>query len=79
MTRKSFLLDGPLVLTTERRAVVVQQMAERLVEANVFACAQDSFRVLDHAGFVVMDIALLLEDARAVAQLTVVAKEMSET
>lgn len=74
-----FLIDGPLV--SDRRRDLVQRMAKDLNRFDSWQNEQDAIRSLFGYGYSIIDIALLLDDARQVAfQMTVdvVAREVGK-
>lgn len=78
MSTTCFLLDGPLMTAIERRQAITEVMAIDLIRAGVPACEQDTIRILNHCGYYWLDVALLAEEARALAFQEIVAREMSK-
>lgn len=77
MPRKCFLVDGPLMLATERRAALVTAMAADLKADGTYAERTDAHRSLSARGYSAFDISLLIDDARQVAVQEQVWKEMA--
>jgi hypothetical protein len=75
---KSFLVDGPIMLAPERRKETIERMAKDLAETGAIDSDQDSIRLLMHAGYPSLDVALLAGEARMVAMQEIVAREISE-
>ena len=76
---KTFLIDGPLMTTPERRAATLARMAVTLLEnPEGLAGERDSVRVLMAKGYHNIDVAILAGEARMAAFQEIVAKEMSE-
>jgi hypothetical protein len=71
---KSYLLDGPIMLVPERRAAMLDRMAADISAAGVADCEQDCVRVLMHAGYGYLNIAILAGQARNIA---IVMREMA--
>lgn len=77
---KSFLIDGPMMLTIERRKAMTQRMATDLIELG--APLEDDHvaaRFLFNNGYSMFDAALLAGEARALAFQDVVAREMGKS
>lgn len=64
----NFLLDGPMMLATERRAEMLGRMADALVEHDAFGSEQDAIRMLHHLGFGWMNVSLLAGEALVLAR-----------
>ncbi len=73
----SYLIDGPIMTTPERRQALVDRMAKDLAAGQVFLDMDDSVRALRGWGYSMIDVALLVADARMVAFQDLVAKEMA--
>lgn len=77
--KKTFLVDGPLVLTIERRRDTIEQMAQHLIRSGEnLTCDRDAVRVLLAKGYPTIDVALLAGEARMVAFQDIVAREMAK-
>ena len=76
MTAKMYLLNGPIMLAPERRQKLVEHMAADLSETGAYADRGESVRQLHRDGYKVLDIMLLVDDARQVAMQAEVAKIM---
>lgn len=80
----SFLLDGPISTTAERRQEAIERMASDLVEAcdqgavEVLGSDQEACRML-FGRYRMVDVALLAGEARARAQQEIVGREMSRS
>lgn len=61
------------------RAALIEAIAKDLIRYDALACEQDSIRSLFGRGYPMVDIVMLLDDARQVAMQEIVAKEMSES
>lgn len=72
------LVDGPLIETKPRRDVV-QKMAADLIRFGAVENEQDSIRSLFGNGYSMVDIVMLIDDARQVAMQEIVAKEMGKS
>ena len=76
---KPFLIDGPLMLATERRKAVLENMAMDLIQSGEhLTCDRDAVRVLTARGYPNLDVAILAGEARMLAYQEIVAREMSE-
>jgi hypothetical protein len=73
----SYLLDGPLMTTIERRSATIKRMANDLARYGALGCERDSVRALLSAGYSMIDVAILAGEARMVAFQEIVAEEMS--
>lgn len=78
LTFKTYLLDGPLMTTTERRQAVLVRMAATLTRLEAYLCDDDARRVLLREGYPGLDVGLLYQEARALAMQDVVAREISQ-
>jgi hypothetical protein len=78
MTAKPFLIDGPLMETSERRKCVLERMAKHLVLEGVPANDRDAVRLLMSKGYHHLDVAVLAGEARTLAYQEIVAAEMSK-
>ena len=77
--RKSFLIDGPLMSTIDRRKAVTKKMALDLIaHGESLLCDRDAIRVLLAKGYPTIDVALLAGEARMVAYQEIVASEMAK-
>jgi hypothetical protein len=76
---KPFLIDGPLLLAPERRALLIEHMAADLLETGAFVDRSESERQLHRDGYPCLDVMILVDDARQVAMQDVVAREMSRS
>lgn len=72
------LVDGPLIETTPRREIV-EKMAKDLIRFGAVANEQDSIRSLFGNGYSMVDIVMLIDDARQVAMSEIVAREMGKS
>lgn len=75
--RRSYLCDGPIMLSPERSAARAITMGADLVAEDAFRNRCDAIRVLHRKGYPAFDIMLLVDDAMAWAYQAVVAAEMS--
>lgn len=76
---KPFLLDGPLMLTIERRQAVLEHMALDLIHSGEYlTCDRDAGRVLMAKGYSSVDVAILAGEARMLAYQAIVARELSQ-
>jgi hypothetical protein len=76
---KSYLVDGPIMLTLERRKPMIERMAKDLVQhVENLVCDRDAVRILLSKGYRTVDVAILAGEARMVAYQEIVAREMSE-
>ena len=76
--KRAFLIDGPLLLAPERRAMLIEHMAADLLETGNFVDRRASEQQLYRDGYLALDVMILVDDARQVAMQEIVAKEMSE-
>lgn len=77
-TTKCFLLDGPLMGLSVRRAAVLDLMVAELIEADMLFDEAEARRFLHGCGFHSLDVEVLGPEAWMVAyQHRVVAREMS--
>jgi hypothetical protein len=72
------LIDGPLMTAPERREAMTERMAIILSAHQVYADRAASVHVLRAEGFPMIDVHLMVDDARQVAMQEVVAREMME-
>lgn len=78
ITMNSFLLDGPLMTTCERRKQVAERMAFDLIQSTAdLTCIRDVRRVLRAEGYHYFDVAILAPVAQMLAFQDSVAAEMS--
>lgn len=81
-TRKTYLIDGPLMLAPERKAAMILQMAKVLLAHGATDDLQTAQRCLHRDGYSGLDVIMLgpnaLDEARHQVQLEVVAREMSD-
>lgn len=75
---KTYLLDGPLMLTPERKAAMILQMAAVLLEEPAYVERGDAVRCLHGKGYHAVDVMMLVDDARLEAHQTLVAREISD-
>jgi hypothetical protein len=75
----TFLLDGPLMTTIERRRETTERMAKELIQHQALANEQDSERLLIAQGYSAIDVAILASEARMLAFQEIVAEEMSKS
>ena len=76
----SFLLDGPLMSTFERRKAMIDRMAKDLVaDGHGLLTDRQAKAALSAQGYNRIDVEILAGEARMVAFQNVVAREMSET
>jgi len=76
---KSFLIDGPLMTTIERRKALTERMAKDLIRLSApLESDREAVRALLAHGYSTIDVAILAGEARMVAFQDVVAREMSE-
>ena len=69
-------IDGPLAIAGERLARV-EKMADALIAFETYGDEQEAVRSLYGNGYRMIEICLLLDDARQVAMQRVVAREMA--
>jgi hypothetical protein len=69
------LVDGPLLPV--RRKTLVERMAKDLIRYDAVTPEADSIRSLFGRGYSMVDIVMLIDDARQVAMQAIVAREMS--
>lgn len=74
----SYLLDGPLMTTIERRRHIAERMAKDLIAAGALASDQDAIRLLHTRGYALLDVALLAGEARMLAYQEIIGQEMSK-
>ncbi len=70
------LLDAGIVNVS--RTDMVERMAQDLVRFDSFRCESDAIRSLFGRGYSMVDIVMVIDDARQVAMQDIVAREMSE-
>ena len=76
---KSFLINGSLMTTLERRNATLKQMGKILAESGEgLVTDRDAVRVLLTNGFSAVDVAILAVEARMLAYQEIVAREMSQ-
>lgn len=75
---KSYLVDGPLMLGPERRMAMALNMGAELLEKDAFRDRADAIRALHAAGYPVVDVMILVEDAMQIAMQAIVEVHMSE-
>lgn len=79
MGMMSFLIDGPLMTTIERRTAVCERMARDLAASGEdLTCDRDAVRVLMARGYLTLDVAILAGEARMLAYQEIVAREISQ-
>ncbi len=77
--KKSFLIDGPIMTTIERRKDTIEEMAKVLfASGQALQSDRDAVRVLLAKGYPTLDVALLAGEARMLAYQEIVAREISE-
>lgn len=76
-TKPTFLIDGSLMATIERRKATTIRMAKDLAEAGALASDQDAVMLLRSRGYSMFDVALLAGEARMLARQEIVTREMS--
>lgn len=76
--RPNYLIDGPLYQEAERRAERILEMAAALLEAPALVDRDDEIRILRQRGYGVVDVAMLLDDARYEKHQQLVAKVISD-
>lgn len=72
------IIDGPVLDHTARRRALVERMASDLVNHDAAQIERDAIRFLTSNGYAASDVFMLVEDARAVAFQTIVAREMEK-
>lgn len=77
----SFLIDGPLMTTFDRRKAVLERMAKDLVEHGHVDLMneRDAKAVLSAAGYNRIDVEILAAEARQMAFQSIVADEMGKS
>lgn len=73
----TYLVNGPIMTTCERREALVERMAKDLLRLDVAHDRQDAIRALHACGYSSVDIHVLIDDARACAFQEIVAVEIS--
>jgi hypothetical protein len=71
------LIDGPLIFAGSRRELV-ERMAADLIRFDAWHDEHEAIRSLYGHGYPMVDIVMLIDDARQVAQTSVVAEAMSQ-
>lgn len=71
------LIDGPLVPAGARRELV-ERMAADLIRFQAWHDEREAIRSLFGRGYSMVDIVMLIDDARQAAQTEVVAEAMSQ-
>jgi hypothetical protein len=75
----SFLINGPMMTTIERRQARLEDMAKDLIaDSAALATDRDAVRVLLAKGYPTVDVAILAGEARMLAYQEIVAAEMSK-
>lgn len=77
MTVIPFLLDGPMMTAHKRRRLMIEQMAEHLVQNDVMRDRNDAISVLREKDYPRFDIFAFVDEAIALAFQEIVAREMS--
>ena len=76
---KSFLIDGPLMTTIERRKALAERMAKDLIRLSApLESDREAVRALLAKGYRTIDVAILAGEARMLAFQEIVAREMSK-
>ncbi|WP_445222204.1 hypothetical protein ACKWRH_21350 [Bradyrhizobium sp. Pa8] len=76
--RKNYLIDGPPFQEPKRRAARVLEMAAILLEEPAYIERGDAVRCLHFRGYGVVDVMMLVDDARYEAHQQLVAKVISD-
>lgn len=77
--QKSYLLDGPMMLAPERKQVKTEEMSAHLLkDGRAFLDRGDAIRLLRALDYSVLDVMLCVDDARHLAMVDIVAREMGE-
>lgn len=77
--RQTYLIDGPLMTTIERRKRVLKRMALDLIQSGEdLTTDRDAVRVLMARGYPTLDVAILAGEARMLAYQEIVAREISQ-
>lgn len=71
------LIDGALIDKMPRKELV-EKMARDLIRFDAVANERDSIRSLFGHGYSMIDLVMLIDDARQVAQQEIVAREMGK-
>lgn len=74
---KFVLIDGAVMDATARRKETVTRMAKDLVRYDAVQDERDSIRSLFGRGYSMVDIVMMIDDARQAAMQEIVAREMS--
>lgn len=74
--RELRLIDGPLVPV--RRTTLIERMAKDLIAYDAAQNEHDAIRSLFGRGYSMVDIAMLVDEARQVAFQNIVAAEMAK-
>lgn len=75
---RTFLLDGPLMTTVDRRKAVLDRMTIDLIQSGEdLTSDRDAVRVLMARGYPTLDVAILAGEARMLAYQEIVAVEIS--
>jgi hypothetical protein len=72
------IIDGSLSSIPDGRTQLIERMAADLVRFDSWRNANDAWRSLWAEGWKTYEISLVIEDARAVAQLDVVTEVMGD-
>lgn len=64
---RTYLVDGPLMASADRRAAIKNRMVLALMAADTFASRESARRTLYAQDFFALDIELLVDEARAEA------------
>lgn len=78
VSRKLFLLDGPMLLSPERKADMAAEMGRKLLDGSAYLDRGDAIRLLRALDYSVLNVMLVVDDARHWAMEEILAKEMSE-
>lgn len=76
-THSNYLIDGPLILTPERREARVAEMATELLAHNAYADQAVAINTLRAVGFDLIESIILVPDAMQFAAQHAVAREMA--
>lgn len=77
-TRPNYLIDGPAYREGERRAERILEMAAILLDAPAYVERGDAVRCLHARGYGVVDVMMLVDEARYEAHQQLVAKVISD-
>jgi hypothetical protein len=75
----SFLIDGPLMSTFDRRKAMIERMAKDLVKFDAAQNEADAIRSLMARGYSPFAVLRYVDDARQVAFQSIVAREMAKS